>query len=50
MEAKLESLQQVIEKCTTFGLDRQEIENRIKTINDRIWNLRTFLAWAGNNP
>ena len=33
-----------------FGAQREEIENKIKNINDRLWNLRTFLAWARNNP
>ncbi len=43
-------LQQIIDKCTLLGAPREEIESKIKNINDRLWNLRTFLAWARNNP
>ena len=50
LQTGLEDLQQIIDKCTYFGLERADIENRIKTINNRIWNLRTFLAWRRNGP
>ena len=43
-QAKLEILQQVIDKCTHFGTDRTVVENKIKKINDNIWNMRTYLA------
>ena len=50
IQAKLEDLQQIIDKCTYFGLQRVDIEEKIKNINNRIWNLRTFVAWARNEP
>lgn len=50
LDARLADLQQIIEKCTRFGLSRDEIENRIRSINDRIWNLRTFVAWVRSGP
>jgi len=50
LQEKLEVLQQIIDKCTYFGLQRTDIEDRIKSINDRIWNLRTFVAWVRNGP
>ena len=50
LETKLEDLQQIIDKCTYFGLEREDIEGKIKNINDKIWNLRTFLAWVRNDP
>ena len=52
LETKLEHLRQIIDKCVHFGLERTYIENKIKKINDKIWNLRTFLAWRRNgaNP
>ncbi len=50
LQTGIEDLQQIIDKCTYFGLERADIENRIKTINNRIWNLRTFLAWRRNDP
>lgn len=50
LQAGLENLQQIIEKCTRFGCQRAEIEQKLKNINDRMWNLRTFLAWVRNGP
>ena len=50
LQAKHEDLQQIIEKCTYFGLERRDIEEKIEKINDKVWNLRTFLAWARNDP
>ena len=47
-EAELEKLQQLIDKCTYFGFERQVIENKIKNINNRIWNLRISHAWRQN--
>ncbi|MCK4752931.1 MAG: hypothetical protein KAS75_05750 [Planctomycetes bacterium] len=47
---KFEVLQQIIEKCSHFGFEHDEIENKIKKINDSIWNLRTHLAWKRNYP
>jgi len=50
LETRLEDLQQVIDKCTYFGLERADIEDKIKNINNKVWNLRTFLAWVRNGP
>ncbi len=50
LQAKLEELNRIIDKCTYFGLERTDVEQRIERINDKIWNLRTFLAWRRNNP
>lgn len=50
LDAGLEVLQQIIEKCTQFGVSRTDIEDRIKKINDDLWNLRTFIAWRRNCP
>jgi len=44
-EDRIEDLQQIIDKCGYFGLERPYIESRIEEINNRIWNLRTFQAW-----
>ena len=49
LERGLENLQQIIEKCTYFGPEYITIEEKIKRINNSIWNLRTFLAWRRNN-
>ncbi len=45
LQARLEDLQQIIDKCVHFGVDPAYIENKIKKINDRIWDLRIFQAW-----
>ncbi len=50
LQAGLDNLQQIIEKCTRFGRRRAEIEQKLKNINDRMWNLRTFVAWVRNGP
>ncbi|MCJ7729819.1 MAG: hypothetical protein MUO27_08095, partial [Sedimentisphaerales bacterium] len=50
IEIGTENIRQVIDKCTYFGLERADIANKIKSINDDIWNLRTFVAWRRNNP
>jgi len=48
MQSRLEDLQQIIDKCTYFGPERENIESKIKKINDSIWNLRMFQAWRQN--
>ncbi len=50
IETGLENIQQIIDKCTYFGLERADIETKIRSINDNIWNLRTFVAWRRNDP
>jgi len=50
LEAKLELLQQIINKCSRFGKDPKQVEDKIRRVNDRIWALRAFLAWRRNNP
>ena len=50
LENKLADLQQIIEKCTYFGIHRSVIESRIEEINDQIWNLRQYLAWKRSFP
>jgi cell division protein FtsI/penicillin-binding protein 2 len=48
IDAGLEDLDSVIEKCVLLGLDREKIQERINQINDQTWNLRLFLAWRRN--
>jgi len=50
LDDKLEILRKIIDKCTYFGQEREDIEQEINNINNIIWNLRTFLAWRRNDP
>ncbi|MHC4911791.1 MAG: penicillin-binding transpeptidase domain-containing protein, partial [Planctomycetota bacterium] len=50
LQSKLKDLELIIDKCAYFGFERTEIEDRIRTINERTWNLRSFLAWVRNGP
>jgi penicillin-binding protein 2 len=45
-----EDLELLINKCVQFGMPRQDVVIRLQKINDKIWNLRTFFAWARNGP
>ena len=49
-EAGLDDLQDIIYKCERFGFEYSQIENKIKKINDWIWNIRSHLAWKRNCP
>jgi penicillin-binding protein 2 len=48
--ARLNDLEFLINKCAQFGMSREEVVLRLQKTNERIWNLRTFLAWARNKP
>lgn len=50
VDTKRKDIEQIIKECTGFGLSVEEVESRIERINDGIWDLRTFLAWARNRP
>ncbi|MBN2136529.1 MAG: hypothetical protein JW720_01860 [Sedimentisphaerales bacterium] len=50
LEAKLATMQQIIDKLALFGAEREDIERDIREINERIWKLRTFLAWRRGEP
>lgn len=45
LQKQLGRLEQIIEKCTRLGTERADIDRKIRDLNDRIWNLRTFQAW-----
>ncbi|HUV41540.1 MAG TPA: penicillin-binding transpeptidase domain-containing protein [Sedimentisphaerales bacterium] len=48
IEEKLQILRQIIDKCTCFGLEPAQVQQRIESVNNRIWNLRAHLAAARN--
>jgi len=43
-------LQTVIEKCVQFGAEHEKIADTIDDINNRVWNIRQFIAWIRNEP
>lgn len=45
-----EDLKRIIGDCTQFGATKVQIEERIISMNNRMWNLRTFFAWRRNDP
>jgi penicillin-binding protein 2 len=49
-DARINDLELLTAKCAQFGMSRQDVVLRLQKTNDRIWNLRTFFAWARNNP
>ncbi len=48
--SRLADLDLLIDKCVGFGMSREEVVIRLQRSNERIWNLRTFFAWARNKP
>lgn len=45
------NIMNVIDMCARIaGIDKGEIEVRIREINDRIWSLREYIAWSRNFP
>ncbi len=47
---RMDELELLLSKCARFGMSREDIVLQLQRINERIWNLRTFLAWARNEP
>ncbi len=48
--ARVDDLKRIIRDCTQFGATEAEIETRIRSMNNKMWNLRTFHAWRRNSP
>ncbi|UCD52130.1 MAG: hypothetical protein JSW27_05730 [Phycisphaerales bacterium] len=50
VETRRSDIKNIIRDCTKFGASVEEISARLQRMNDRIWNLRTFLAWLREDP
>ena len=50
LRQKKELTQDIIIRCANFGISPEDIHQQIDKINDKVWNMRYFLAWARNNP
>lgn len=46
VDDKRQDLEQVILKCSQFGLSRAQIEEKIRGLNDAVWDYRSFIAWV----
>jgi len=50
VDDKRQDLERIIEKCSRFGLTREQVEGNIKALNDAVWNARSFLCWVRGTP
>jgi len=50
LETKRNEVIDIIDKCAQFGVEPEQIRAKIRIVNNRIWKLRTFLAWRRNDP
>ena len=50
VDDKRQDLERIIDKCTRLGVSRGQVEDRIKALNDAVWNVRSFYCWARGNP
>ncbi len=46
VDDRRQDLEQVIAKCSQFGLNREQMEEKIRGFNDAIWDYRSFIAWV----
>jgi len=45
INSALEKIELIIEKCANFGLSSEDVEKRLKQINDEVWRQRKYIAW-----
>jgi len=50
LQSRLDEVNIVLDKCTAFNMSRADIEKRLGELNDRMWNLRSFVAWVRAEP
>jgi len=50
LQQKADITNDIITKCTNLGIASETIRQQIDKINNKLWNMRYFLAWARNNP
>lgn len=50
IDTRSDDISRIVENCTKFGVSKEEIAARIQRENNKMWNLRTFLAWLRNDP
>jgi penicillin-binding protein 2 len=50
VDDRQQDLERVIDKCSRFGLTREQGRGRIKALNDAVWDMRSFFCWARGSP
>ncbi len=50
MLERLDELELVIDKCGQLSGERADVAQRVKEVNNRVWNLRAFVAWVRSKP
>lgn len=50
LDTKRNEVIDIIDECAQFGVEPAQIRAKIRIENNRIWKLRTFLAWRRNDP
>ncbi|HEX42715.1 MAG TPA: hypothetical protein ENN81_11755, partial [Phycisphaerales bacterium] len=50
LQSRLDEVNIVLDKCTAFNMSRADMEKRLGELNDRMWNLRSFVAWVRGEP
>jgi len=48
--ARVKDLKRIIRDCAQFGVTETEIKQRLRNINDTMWDLRAWFAWRRNGP
>ncbi len=50
IETRRSDLRRIIHDCSAFGTSAAYIEDQIQELNNKRWDLRTFIAWYRNSP
>lgn len=50
VNARRAELDRIIRDCVKFGISRRDAADRIRNINNDVWNQRAFFAWVRNGP
>ena len=45
MHDRVQELKRVVKECSQFGADPDQLEATLAARNNKIWNLRSYLAW-----
>jgi len=46
VDSRRQNIEFIIDKCTQFGPSRVQIEQKIRELNDALWDFRSFISWV----